>query len=709
MALRKRLRQLWLVLLSLMMIFHSQAAECFTANGHNVIEATAYRHLLGRMNIPQLSIIAGHPFSGKDALDILIAYRILDAPRGWWRENVKDPLSRLPVIRSGNLDYILSRQFEGNSQCFHFMARASDVYWDTTTDPIHHYPHMLYDSAYPRCIAFLTSTFHIILHNALAARSGDHDVYGLMHSIADSYSAAHCERDSNATKTGVRWTILYLKVWEPTAYIPYLFHPDAKPFFDGPWGHKMTDDRDYDYWKDADGAPMERQRLSEDEAVMDTDCSSSTNPYQVEDGCLSPRAEQAVNAVESLLMVLAENVLREKLYHGIDTAFEHASWKDYLATYFAGWKDIDDDANLDLRVATNVAPARFLRPDETEWRPLFQVGIDYHPTYDGLYAEDVTADLNLDIPVAMFGPVVPGIVLDFGEREYGGTLVPRMQRSSEILRLGYAMAFEFADDFIIRTVPFEREFVMTAHHAGETRNLVSFLQVQGMIDRHFWFRLEAPRFSNQGWIKNDYGVAVGISEGWDFGKWFSEHTGDDEPLALQGEKWNVPDTEQIKTAELGSGKSISGTIIDMRFRHDANRLFTASLQLLWDRNSSGERNKGLANGVELYYAPSSQVPSTVLSTTAEAGYVLRYYLNPHLAITSDPIEAVSAINGTVPHPSGNLRWDAETSIGITALLSHIDLTLGIARISWRDALAGDNPFFQAFPAELRIAANFFWP
>ena len=26
----------------------------------------------------------------------------------------------------------------------------SDVYWDTTTDPTYGYPHMLYDSAYPR-------------------------------------------------------------------------------------------------------------------------------------------------------------------------------------------------------------------------------------------------------------------------------------------------------------------------------------------------------------------------------------------------------------------------------------------------------------------------------------------------------------------------------------------------------------------------------
>lgn len=157
------------------------ASYGFTANGHNVIEATAYRHILAQANIERLSMIAGRTFSGKDALDLLIAYRILDEPRGWREGYAKDPLNTLPIIRSGNLDYILSRQFEGNSQCFHFMARASDVYWDTTTDPTYHYPHMLYDSAYPRCVAFMTSTFFVVLNNALAARSGNHDVYALMH------------------------------------------------------------------------------------------------------------------------------------------------------------------------------------------------------------------------------------------------------------------------------------------------------------------------------------------------------------------------------------------------------------------------------------------------------------------------------------------------------------------------------------------------
>lgn len=678
------------------MIVYPSLAVAFTSNGHEIIEATAYRHLLERSNIARLSEMAGRPISGKDALDLLIAYRILDQPHDWKSGPTSDPLESLPIVRSGNLDYILSRQFEGNSQCFHFLAHSSDVYWDTTTDPTYGYPHMLYDSAYPRCIAFLTSTFHLVLNNALAARAGDHDVYGLLHSIADSYCPAHVARDSN-------WRILYCKVWEPTAFIPYLFHPEAKRFYDGPWGHKLTDERDDEYW---------------DNSVVDSTCSSETNPYQVDDDCLSPCAKQAVAATEELLIVLAENVLREHLYHGIDTVFERASWKTYLATFFVGWK--------------GVAPARRLRPDEREWRPLFHAGLEYRPSSimvtPGESRQDVTdytADFNFDIPVGALGPVLPGILFDFGERQYqpsGGDQLsdqPVAPRWSSILRVGYSLAFQFADDFALRMTPFEREFLLAPAHKVETRNLVSFLEIEGIIDRHFWVRAEAPRLGAQGWIRNDYGIAVGYSDGWDFGKWFSEHTGKDEPLSLAGDAWQVPNgpntSGEIDHAKLGSGMSMSVTIFNMEFNPYANQLYGVSAQLLWDLNSSGERAKGLANGVELNYmfrnAWGDDLPVIVgdAPSLAEAAYILRYYISPHFAVTALPIEGIIPIAGTQTHPSGNLDWDGQSTIGIMALLSHTDLTVGLLRISWRDAFAHKSPFYQELPAGLRIGANFLIP
>ncbi|MDP4199031.1 MAG: hypothetical protein Q8922_13265 [Bacteroidota bacterium] len=634
-------------------------ARCagFTANGHNVIEATAYRHLLSRANIERLSAIAGRTFSGKDALDALIAYRILDQPRRWGKNAVADPLNSLPIVRSGNLDMVLSRQFEGNSQCFHFLARSSDVYWDTTTDPIRGYPHMLYDSAYPRCVAFITSMFQQVLNNALAARAGDHDVYGLMHSVADSYSEAHVERDSLGR-------IVYCRFWQPTAIIPFFLHPSAERFYFGPWHHKFTDHRDAEYWR---------------EIAYGVDCSSAKNPYQVDDSCLSQGALRAADALEELLIVLCENVLHEQRDHRIDTGYEARSWQRYLDEFFVGWK--------------SQARERKLREDEREWRPLLHAGVDFHqtaPTGDGT-ARDYSLVLNLDVPVPTVGPVTPALIANYGIREYAD------HSTAPLLRLGYSLVFQFADDFDLRVTPFEREFVFGTH-IGETRNLISFFQIEGIIDRRLWLRAEIPRFTTTGWIKNDFGFSAGWSDSWDLGEWFSELIGTREPMPFKGEAWKVPAAAEIKSAHIGTGMSFSITPINFEFTQFANRLYGGSLQVLWDRNSSGERNPGFANGVELDY-----------SLSAELGYVLRYHFSPHFAITTEPINFEKSFLGSDPHPSGDLHWDIQTTLGVTVLLTHTDVTLGLMRFSWRDAFDHQSPFYQGIPAGLRIGASFFVP
>ncbi len=209
-------------------------------------------------------------------------------------------------------------------------------------------------------------------------------------------------------------------------------------------------------------------------------------------------------------------------------------------------------------------------------------------------------------------------------------------------------------------------------------------------------------------------------------------TGSGKPLPLAGNEWHVPSgpntNQEIDRAKLGSGMSMSATIFNMEFNPYANQLYGISAQLLWDRNSSGERTKGFADGVELDYmlpdawrdadawptppaapASSAMLPTPDAPGIAEAGYILRYYLSPHFAITALPIEVVKPIGGTEPHPAGNFAWDCQSTLGIMALLMHTDFTLGLVRISWRDALARKSLFYQDLPAELRIGANFFIP
>ena len=645
------------VLICLVISIQTSTA-CFgwSLEGHNIIEAAAYRRLLERSEIQSLSWVAKRPFSGKDVLDALIAYRVLDRPRRWGEKTDGDPLHSLPIVRSGNLDMVLSRQFEGNAQSFHFMAEASDVYWDTTTDPVYHYPHMLYDSAYPRCIAFITSMFDVILNDVAASHAGDHDAYGLMHSIADSYSAAHVERDA-------QWKIVHLNVWQPTAFIPYLFHPWAEPFYHDSSHHRMSDERDNDYF---------------DHDLKDPSCSNYLSPWQVDYDCLSERGRKAEEAVEELLIVLCNNVLHEQRLGHVDTAYEHRTWDAYINTYFVGWK--------------GQAPTRKLRPDEREWRPLLQFGADWRSTTDILRAEDYTARVNLDIPIAVIAPLTTGLDIAYGLREF------QDHTNTPILKVGYSLVFQLNEALQLRSTPLMREFVFDKRYSDQSRYLISFLDFEAIIDRRIYLRLEGPRFSTQGWIPHDYGIAVGYSNKWDLGRWYSEHFSSYHRMEPQGDAWEVPTIEEIKHSDLGSGMSFSGTIMHYEFNPYFNPIFGISALVIWDRNSSGVRRKGFASGVELDYGPS-----------LELGYLFRYYFTRDLAITTEPIDVIKSLPKTDHHPSGDLMWDIQSTAGIVFIMGHADFTLTLLRLSYRDLFAKQWPFYQNFPAGLRIGANFYIP
>src|SRR5579883_131326 len=630
---------------------------CFgwTAEGHNIIEAIAYRRLLDMKAIPRLSWITGKDFSGKDVLDALIAYRVLDSPHRWGLKMSSDLLASLPVVRSGNLDKVLSRQFEGNSQCFHFMAEPSDVYWDTTTDPQYGYPHMLYDSAYPRVVAFMTSMFYLVLNNVEGSHTGDHDVYALMHTVADSYSPAHCERDIDGK-------IIYLKVWQPAAFIPYIFHPQGWAFFSGPTHHRAGDKRDNEYF---------------DYPLRDSTCNIYVNPWQVGYECLSDRGKMAVEATEELLITLCDNVLRNKRVHGHDTAYEHRTWNTYVSHYFAGYK--------------GVAQTRYLRPYEREWRPLLHFGLSAHSTNDIQRAVDYTAGFNLDIHTAGISPLMTGLAISYGLREYAD------HTNTPVLKLGYTLAWQFSDSFELRTTPLEREFLLRQDYVNRSRFVVSFLDAEAIIDHAFWIRLESPHWTTHGWIPNDYGISIGYANPWDLSRWISERVISYKERQTKGDLWEVPTDDQIMNSRLGTGMSASATIVNFTFNPYYNSIFGPSAQLLWDRNANGVRRIGFANGVELLYGQA-----------LELGYMLRYYLRYDLAITSDPIIAVKPFP-TEQHPSGELTWDAQSTLGFTMIAGHTDFTLGIARLSWRDLFAKKPPLYQSLPEGVRVAANFYIP
>ena len=301
------------------------------------------------------------------------------------------------------------------------------------------------------------------------------------------------------------------------------------------------------------------------------------------------------------------------------------------------------------------------------------------------------ARLNLDIPIAVISPLTTGIDVAYGIREF------QDHASAKVLKIGYSLVFQLSEGIQFRSTPLLREFVLDKQYSNQSRYLLSFLDFEAVIDRRIFFRLESPHYSTNGWVPHDYGIEIGYSNKWDLGRWYSDHLQTYHDRAAKDDAWEVPTEEQIKHSYLGSGMSFSATVIDYEFNPYFNPIFGISALVVWDRNSGGVRKPGFANGIELDYAHA-----------LELGYLLRYYLTNNIAITTEPLDGVKPFP-TQPHPSGDLTWDIQSTAGIIFIMGHSDFTLTLMRLSWRDLVAKQWPFYQDFPAGLRIGANFYVP
>jgi hypothetical protein len=277
--------------------------------------------------------------------------------------------------------------------------------------------------------------------------------------------------------------------------------------------------------------------------------------------------------------------------------------------------------------------------------------------------------------------------------------------------VGYSIVFQLNEELQIRSTPLMREFVLANGYRDQSRYLISFLDVEAIIDRRLYIRLETPRFGTSGWLPNDYGLAIGYTNKFDLGRWFSEHFSRYDSRPPEGDAWQVPSQDVIEHSDLGSGMSFSGSVTDYAFNPYVKSILGASAIVVWDRNTSGVRKEGFANGVQVdYFLPLERASAvTHPSQSLELGYVLRYYFTRDLAITTEPIVGEKPLPNTEYHPSGYLSWDVESTAGIIYIIGHSDYTLTLMRLSWRDLLAHQWPFYQNLPAGFRIGANFYIP
>jgi len=326
----------------------------FKEQGHRSIEAVAYQRLLELQAVPD-----GPAHPGRDVLATLIRAGMLRGripavrPKGL---GTPPPLY-LPVadgeenvdgvwLGSHLPDHSFANQLESYGQCFHFQARAEDVYGSPDTDAI---PDRLVREAYTRCMNLLDILVRGIIFDPARSRQRGADVYTMIHIIEDSFSDAH------AARTVHDWKIAYLKPWRLRSWIPYVlfFHTSGLKYHVGESHHgAISDERDFGYLRDTPGCRAQDSKL-------------------VERGCLSERGLKAADAVAELLILLARHAEcheragdQRRACPGLDK-----DWNAYKKAYFEHEDPeisaVFSDGDLDK----GVAHADLIGPSDTLDRP----------------------------------------------------------------------------------------------------------------------------------------------------------------------------------------------------------------------------------------------------------------------------------------------------------------------------------------------------
>jgi hypothetical protein len=294
-------------------------ASAFDSKGHVVIEALVYRSLIeGRDGQPPRPEVL-RDLLNDGALAPPICFGRGPNPPAYCVDFARtNPLLAWPRPRTDQPDAAFRRQFSDPGQCFHFMATLDDA----QTDPIAgtSIPRALATSAVVRCRDLLDELLRqIVIDGGPGTRKSAYGLYELMHSIGDSFSASHSERQAGSLK------IAYLRVWKPLEKIARIPTERSKKIPDAVY-HKWDDHRDKEYVVEDRVLPGHNR------------CKDLTDhPYEVPYECLSESGDAARRALVELL-ILVRDLRKTHLAAGpaADPSPETSpGWRTYKERWFA--------------------------------------------------------------------------------------------------------------------------------------------------------------------------------------------------------------------------------------------------------------------------------------------------------------------------------------------------------------------------------------
>jgi hypothetical protein len=605
-----------------------RAASAFELEGHEVIEAAAYKRILSS------SLVRGTRVSGRTLLATLIADGVLYQPRCFDLAHPRGgcplggrlqvPLAYWPVLGSGAMDLIINRQLNQEGQCQHFMAETKDGL--SPPDPRSGTPIGLGVTAYKRCATLAGVAFDGILRNPRRANWRLVGTYALMHAIEDSFSAAHVARDD-------RWRIVHLLSWTLIDWPAYFrrrifaFPPETH--------HAVSDARDKDYLR-ADARTEQGDH-----------CDELANPYAVPESCLTPRALLAVSAIEDLLVDLYRLRDQGSSEGRTATLWSPASadvWREFLAAHLAG-----AEATADVPTFHEEGPPRpdvFVGVRATEQRGGFGVG---------LWGARLL--VGPAIPFALTVAVSAGYTRADGVAAVGGgvgvgLLLPLVRRVS------------------IGALPAGAQVQCDTSFKGCTIDAVATVgNLIVPLGERFWAGLEGPRWSwtDRAFTGNWFGAAFG---------WAPEQV----PRANASAKeaalvWDPPRPEDVTSFRESRWTFLAYVAASEASTAD-NTLIAGGLGCRRDRDRWNRRS-GVGLGIEL------EGQHGVINGNAHAGAVsvapllVAYVLPDRLALTAAP--ALVQVGDVTRHGFGA---DVAGRLGLALDLGKVELAVDSAPLSY---------------------------
>jgi hypothetical protein len=604
----------------------SPRARAFLPEGHEIIEAAAYRRLLALEEVP------GAGVSGRALLEALMAARVLVAPPCFDREprgacgaeaRLETPLAFWPRLGSGAADILIDRQLGQRGQCQHFMAQTLDGF--TASDARFGVPGGLVTAAYQRCVGVLGAVLDGILRDPTLAAWRMAGMYVLMHAIEDSFSAAHTRRDGQGR-------VVYLLSWTLIDW-PRTF-ARGRASFPPETHHAVKDERDGDYLL-ADG------RTEDGRA-----CSSLHNPYAVPEACLSPEARAAVDAMTDLLVlayVLRARSLEQGRIASLTAPADAALWEAYVRRHLPSVAAAVEPPTLGLR-----APPR---PD------LFVGAIGSREPGGwgaGLWAGRLSFGPALPFALGLFGGAA-FTRADQGDRLVGSLAVNLFLPLIRRFTIGFAPA--------TAQVVCETDFGSCSPDAGATLGVLLVPIGPG------WLGLQGPHWS---WSERALtGSRFALALGWSY----ELAPGPVANRAPTPVIWDPPAPDEVRafrrrrtTGLLFLAASAAST--------EENQTVGAGLALFLDRDR-WNRRAGLAPGLELEVGYGNTEGARGAGALALAPVMRAYLVPDRLALSLTPAWVKL---GTRPGEAWGV--DVGGRVGMALLMGRLELAVESPPLSY---------------------------